>query len=182
MKVLVSAGARVTATTLVVIGVAVGGSPSSAAQPDDYGGLPINPNGVTDSTAYSAAPPIQNPNGQPGVTTVYSHRDGTRQITDTILVLPDASAAAAALEGSRAALGDTVTGGTPQPAAVGTGGTMVSGSSPDGSQSVTVLLFTENNAFTSVEFAGPPNDPVPPDLVIELGQAQATAIKDRLPV
>jgi hypothetical protein len=178
MKVLVSAAARLTATTLAVIGVSVGGCPSAAAQPNDYSVLPINPNEVTDSTAYSAALPIQNPNGQPGVTTVYTHRDGTRQITNTILILPDAAAAAAALEGSKAALNNTVKGGNPQPAAVGTGGTMVSGSSPDGSKSVTVLMFTEGNAATTIEFGGPPSDPIPVDMVAEFGQKQASAIRN----
>jgi len=182
MKVPVIASGSLTVTSLFMIAMSVG-CPLSAAQPDDYSVLAINPNEVTDSTAYSAAqPPIQNPNGQPGIATVYTHRDGTRQIADTILVLPDASAAAGALQEARAALGNTVTGGTPQPAAVGTCGTMVSGSSPDGSKSVSVLLFTQGNAFATVEFDGPANDPVPPDMVIEIGQAQDTAIKNGLAI
>jgi len=59
---------------------------------------------------------------------------------------------------------------------------MVSGSSPDGSKSVSVLLFTQGNAFATVEFDGPANDPVPPDMVIEIGQAQDTAIKNGLAI
>ena len=50
--------------------------------------------------------------------------------------------------------------------------------SPDGTQSVTVLTFAEGNAATTIEFDGPPNDPVPPDVAIELGQKQDTAIRD----
>jgi hypothetical protein len=42
--------------------------------------------------------------------------------------------------------------------------------SPDGTQSVTVFSFAEGNAATTIEFDGPPNDPVPPDMVIALGQ------------
>jgi hypothetical protein len=180
MKVPVIAMGSLTATTLLTIGVIVGGVSTATAQPGDYSVLPINPNNVTDSTAYSAAPPIQNPNGQPGITTVYTHRDGTRQISDTILVLPDAAAAASALEASKAALGSTVTGATTQPAAAGTGGTIVSGSSPDGSKSVTVLLFTQDNALATVQFDGPPHDPVPAAMVTDYGQLQVTAIKDSL--
>ncbi|MDT7765708.1 MAG: hypothetical protein QOC63_5128 [Mycobacterium sp.] len=166
------------AAAVVTAGVAVGGFGYAAAQPGDFSTLPVDPNLVTDSLAYSAAPPIFNPNGQPGVETVYSHRDGSRQITSTILVLPDAQAATAALDGARAELAGRVANGQTQPAAVGSGGTMVSGVSPDGSKSVTVLSFTQGNAATTIEFDGAPKDPAPADLVLELGQKQDTAVKD----
>src|SRR5262249_49652562 len=74
----------------------------AAAQPSDFSTLPVDPNLVTDSLAYSASPPVFNPNGQPGIETVYTHRDGSRTITSTILVLPDAQAATAPLDGARA--------------------------------------------------------------------------------
>jgi hypothetical protein len=178
MKVPGIAVGGLTATTLLTIGMTVGGFGSAAAQPGDYSALPISPNEVTDSMAYSAAPPIQNPNGQPGVTEVFTHRDGTRQITNTILILPDAPSATAALNGSQAGVANAKT----QPAAVGAGGTVVTGSSPDGSNSVSVLTFTEGNAATTIEFDGPRNDPVPSDLVVEFGQKQDTAIKNGLPL
>ncbi len=50
--------------------------------------------------------------------------------------------------------------------------------SPDGSQSVTMLTFTEGNAATTIEFDGPPADPVPTDMALEFGQKQDAAIKD----
>lgn len=155
------------------------GCPTAAAE--DYSLLPVDPNIVFDATAYTAVPPVQDPDGQPGVETVFTHRDGSRQITNTILVLPDATAASAALEGAKAAVGETIIGGTPGPAAVGTGGTLVSGSAPGSAGSVSVLLFTEGNAFTSLEFKGSASDPVPRDVVVELGQAQDAALKNRLP-
>ena len=172
------AAGSLTAAAVFTIGVAVGGFGSAAAQPGDYSTLPVDPNLITDSLAYNAAPPVLNPNGQPGVTAVYNHRDGGRQITSTILVLPDAAAATAALNGSRAELAGKVANGQTQPAAVGAGGTMVSGMSPDGSKSVTVLTFTQGNAATTIEFDGAPKDPAPADLVVELGQKQDTAIRD----
>lgn len=163
------------AATLLGIGTTIGGLGSAAAQPTDYSALPVDPNLVSDSMAYSAAPPVFDPNGQPGVTAVYTHRSGDRQITSTILILPDAQAATAAVGGT--AVGK-VADGQPQPAAVGTGGTMVSGMSPDGAKSVTVLTFTQDNAAATIEFNGPPRDPAPADFVVELGQKQDTAIKD----
>jgi hypothetical protein len=177
MKIPVIAVGSLTATTLLTIGVTVGGFSSAAAQPGDYSTLAIHPNDVTDSMAYSAAAPIESPNGQPGVTEVYTHRDGSRQITDTILILPDPPAATAALGGSQADLGSRVVNGKTQSAPVGTGGTLVSGSSPDGSKAVTVLSFAEQNAFTTVVFEGPANDPVPQDMVVDFGQKQDAAIK-----
>jgi hypothetical protein len=147
----------------------------AAAQPGDFSTLPVDPNLITDSLAYNAAPAVYNPNGQAGIETVYTHRDGSRTITTTVLVLPDAQAATAALDGARAGL---VANGTSQPAAVGSGGTMLTGMSPDGSKSVTVLSFAEGNTATTIEFAGAPKDPAPSDLVLELGRKQDTAIRD----
>jgi hypothetical protein len=173
MKARTITGGFATATVLTFAGFGY-----AAAQPGDYSTLPVDPNLITDSQAYNAAPPVFNPSGQPGVQAVYTHRDGSRQIISTILVLPDAQAAAAALDAARAGPAGKVVNGQTQPAAVGSGGTMVSGMSPDGSKSVTVLSFTQGNAATTIEFDGAPNDPAPSDLVVEMGQKQDTAIRD----
>ena len=169
-----------TAGALLAAGMTIGGFSRAAAEPGDFSAIPVSPNIITDSTAYTAAAPTINPNGQPGVTTVYTHRDDTRQITNTILVLPDPQAATNAINGIRSGLGDRVTNPKTQQAAVGTGGTVVTGVSPDGTKSVSVLLFTEGNAAGSIEFEGPKNDSVPMDMVVDYGQKQDTAIKDSL--
>jgi hypothetical protein len=129
---------------------------------------------------FTAAPPTENPNGKSGVATVFSNQGDTREIGDTIMVLPDAAGAATALDGARSSLGSAVTGGDAQPAAVGEGGTIVSGTSPDGSKSVTVLVFSEGKAFVTLEFDGKPEDPVPPAFATDLGQKQDAAIKSGL--
>jgi hypothetical protein len=129
---------------------------------------------------FTAAPPIQNANGQPGVAQMFSNQNDARHIGDDILILPDADMAVSELDLEKAALGNTVTGGTPVPAAVGTAGTMVSGIALDGSKAVTVLLFTEGKAFINLEFDSAPNDPVPPAFVADVGQKQDTAIKNGL--
>jgi hypothetical protein len=59
---------------------------------------------------------------------------------------------------------------------VGVGGTLLSGTGENG-QSVSVLLFTQGNTATTVEFDGPGNDPAPQDLVIQFGQQQDNTIK-----
>jgi hypothetical protein len=156
-------------------------SSSSSAAAADYTALLIKASDITlPGDTFTGQPPIQNPNGQPGVAQMFGNQNDTRHIGDTILILPDPDQAVSELDLEKAALGDTVTGGTPAPAAVGTGGTTVSGTAPEGSKAVTVLLFSEGKAFVNLEFDSPLNDPVPPQFVTDVGQKQDTAIKNGL--
>ena len=156
-------------------------SSSTAAASADYSALLIKASDITaPGDIFTAQPPTLNPNGKDGVATVFANQNDTREIGDTILVLPDVNAANTALDGSIGALGSAVTGGTPQSAQVGSSGTVVSGMSPDGAKSVTLLLFTEGKAFVTLEFDGAPNDPVPPEGVTDVGQKQDAAIRNGL--
>jgi hypothetical protein len=167
------------AAPLLAVGMAFGPLPAAAADPD-YSGLPIHPNDITDSQAYVLQPVTVDPNGMPGVEAVYAHRDGTRQITNTILVLPNPGAATAAMNQAQGKLANMVTNQSTQSAPVGTGGTLVSGM--NGSNSMRVLLFTEGNAATTIQFEGPANDPVPADMAIEFGKRQDAALVNSLGV
>jgi hypothetical protein len=120
---------------------------------------------------FAAQEPTLNPGGKPGVATVFSNAEDTREIGDTIFVLPDAAAANTALQGAVAAFASTVT-GTPESADVGSSGTMVSGTSPDGAKSITVLVFTRGSAFTTLEFDGGPDDAVPAEFVLDVAKKQ----------
>ena len=156
---------------------------SNSAQPQsgDYTKLLIQASDLNAPEEFRAGPATQNPNGKAGVETTFSNEDGSNQVRDTILVLNDPSAAANALDSAKATLGDSVKGGTPGPATVGTGGTTVVGKSPDGSKGVTIVLFTEGKAFTTLTFNGPADAPAPPDFVTDVAQKQDTAIKNGLP-
>jgi hypothetical protein len=156
-------------------------SSSSSGAAADYTALLIKASDITlPGDTFTAQPPIQNPNGQPGIAQMFSNQNDTRHVGDTILILPDPDQAVSELDQEKAALGDLVKGGTPAPAAVGTDGTMVSGTATEGSKAVTVLLFTEGKAFVNLEFDSPPNDPVPPQFVTDVAQKQDTAIKNGL--
>ena len=156
-------------------------SSSSSAAAADYTAVLIKASDITlTGDTFTGQPPIQNPNGQPGVAQIFSNQSDSRHVGDTILILPDPDQAVSELDEEKAALGDMVKGGAPAPAAVGTGATMVSGTAPDGSKAVTVLLFTEGKAFVNLEFDSPLNDPVPPQFVTDVGQKQDTAIKTGL--
>jgi hypothetical protein len=159
-------------------------SHTSAAAPaqakaGDYSRLLIGVKDIDTPMSFTAGPVTPNPNGQAGAGTTFSNDDKTRQIHDTILVFGDPAAATSALAAAKSKLGDSVQ-GTPAPALVGSGGTTVSGNSPDGSKGVMTLLFTEGKAFTTLNFVGPPDMLPPPDFVTELGQKQDTAIKNGL--
>jgi hypothetical protein len=155
---------------------------SASAQPTDYTSLLIKASDIqVPGDTFTMQQPQINPNGKPGVAASFANQDGTRQIGDTILVLPSASDAAGSLDATKTAAGVAVSGGTTQPADVGTGGTTITGNSPDGSKAVTILLFTEGKSIVTLEFDSAANDPVPPDFVTDIGQKQDAAIKSGLP-
>jgi hypothetical protein len=154
-------------------------SASTAAPSSSYTGLLIQANEINAPETFTATPPINDPNGQPGVTTTFSNQDRTHVIVDTIQVLPDPAAAVSALESAKAAR-DGYVHGAPEPIAIGTSGTTISGPSPDGAKGVTVLLFTEGKAFAELEFDGPADVLAPPEFVTDVGQKQDAAIKKGL--
>lgn len=164
------------ATALLSAGL-VGGIGPAAAQPDDLTMLLIDPNTVADTLAYTPGQTTMNPGGQPGASRVYLHRDG-RTITDTVWVLADPAAAAAALDQARTTV--SITNPTSEPVAVGSDGQFVSGTSPDGTQSVSLLSFSSGNAASTIEFAGPLDDAIPAPMAVEFGQAQESLIKTQL--
>lgn len=153
---------------------------SPPAQPADYSALLIKATDLVAPEEFVASPPVQSPDGKPGVATSFGNADRTHVVGDTILILPDPAAATAALEAAKSALGGSVVGGAPTPIEVGAGGISVSGSSPDKTKSVTVVLFTEGKAFVTLEFDGPPGADPPPDFILDVGQKQAAAIKNGL--
>ncbi|MDY6869321.1 MAG: hypothetical protein SV966_01675 [Actinomycetota bacterium] len=67
------------------------------------------------------------------------------------------------------------------PSPVGTDGTAIVGTSPDGAKDITALLFTEGPAVARLEFQGAPGDPSPPDAVTDIGIKQAIALRVGLP-
>jgi hypothetical protein len=156
---------------------------ASPVENEDYSALLIKDTDLSPpgAPAFTAAAPTPNPFDKPGVATSFTSADGADVIGDTILILPDAQTATDVLQASTESLGQSVTGPAPTPSTVGTGGVIQSGTSPDGTKSVTVLLFTEGRASVTLEFDGPPTDPVTPDYVTMVGQKQDDAIKTGLP-
>jgi hypothetical protein len=76
----------------------------------------------TDTFATQSA--TTNPGGSDGALCLFVNQHGTRAIGDTILILPDSAAATTTLNTTVSSIGTIVTGDSPQPSPVGTGGTV----------------------------------------------------------
>src|ERR1700757_1008956 len=134
-----SSSSKASSTTSASGGTSSGGSPTSGAASGGYANLLIKASDINiPGDTFTMQAPMENPGGSPGVAGQFSNQAGTRIIGDTIMILPDPAAATTSLEGGKGALGSSVV-GDPQSVSVGTGGTLVSGNSPDGAKSVTVL-------------------------------------------
>ena len=155
-------------------------TPAGRAAPD-YRRLLIEPGDINTGTdTFATRSSTTNPGGSEGVSALFVNQHDTRAIGDTILILPDSAAATTTLNTTVSALGTIITGGRPQPWPVGSGGTVASGTSPDGAKAVTVLLFTESRAVVRLEFDGAPGDPMPPQVVTDVGKQQQIAVRTGL--
>ena len=143
------------------------GSPNTThVQPGDYISLLIKATDIPAPEPFTATgPPVLNPNGQQGATITFSDEDHSHVIIDTIQVLPDPAAAANALDSARAMQHEALQ-AKPMSVDVGVNGTTITGTSPDRSKGVTILLFTQGKAFVSLEFDGPSYALAPPEFKI----------------
>ncbi|MGA8251390.1 MAG: hypothetical protein ACLP3C_26140 [Mycobacterium sp.] len=155
------------------------GTAASSTQPSDYSSLLIKASDIGGDLSGSQ-PPVLNPNGASGVAQLFANTDNSRRIRDTILIVADPAAAAAGLDNTKPNYGGKVSGNW-QPVDVGSNGALISGTSPDNSQAITVLLFTEGKALVNLEFDGAPNDPIDADIAKDIGRKQDAAIKKGLP-
>ncbi|OBF06404.1 hypothetical protein A5730_13710 [Mycobacterium sp. ACS4054] len=148
-------------------------------QPTDYSALLIK---VTDigGDLTTPQPPVLNPNNAPGVAQLFASADNSRRIGDTILIVADPATAAAGIDNTKTNYGGKVS-GTWQPVDVGSNGTMISGTSPDNAQAVTVLLFSEGRALVNLEFDSAAGDPIDPAVATDIGRKQDAAIRKGLP-
>jgi hypothetical protein len=156
-----------------------GSTTTTHAQLSDYTKLLIKASDINAPEPFTASPAVNNPNGQQGATTTFTDQDHSHTIVDTVQVLPDPAAAANALDSAKAIQHESLQ-AKPMSVDVGVDGTTISGSSPDRSKGVTVLLFTEGKAFVTLEFDGPSFALAPPEFVTDVGDKQDAAIKKGL--
>ncbi|WP_422743684.1 hypothetical protein ACN27E_18610 [Mycobacterium sp. WMMD1722] len=156
-------------------------APKENTAATDYSRLLVLPGDIsTPSQQFTLRSTVPNRRGGKGVSALFVNQDDTRAVGVTLSILPDPEAAKAALDASVQAIGNTITGGTPEPSPVGTDGTVISGMSPDGSKDMTVLLFTEGPAVARIEFGSTPGNPTAPEVVTDIGVKQAIALRTGL--
>jgi hypothetical protein len=156
-----------------------GSSTTTHASVSDYTTLLIKASDIKAPDAFAAGPVTKDPNGQSGATVTFSDEDHSHAIIDTIQILLNPEAAANGLDSAKAIQHESLL-AKPMGAEVGVGGVTISGSSPDHSKGVTVLLFTEGKALVTLEFDGPSFGLAPPEFVTDVGQKQDEAIKKGL--
>ncbi len=150
----------------------------SSGQPTDYSGLLIKTSDIgEDFTAPQQ--PVLNPNNAVGVAQLFVNADKSRRIGDSIQIEADPATAATGLDNTKTNFAGKVNGSW-QPVDVSADGTMISGTSSDNSQAVTILLFTEGKALVDLEFDSAPSDPIDPGIAAEVGRKQDIAIKNGL--
>lgn len=121
------------------------------------------------------------PNGLPGASALFVNVDDTRAISNTIAIYPDAATATSTLQHALQTVDTIITGATPRPVPVGTDGTMVAGTSTDGSKAATLLLFTQGPALVRLEFQSAPGDITTNQFVTKIGKMQQIALRTGLP-
>ena len=155
------------------------GAADPSGQPAGYSSLLIKASDIGGDLS-APQPPVLNPNGAAGVAQLFANPDNSRRIEDTILIVADSATAAAGLENAKTNYAGKVNGSW-QPVDVGSNGALISGTSPDNSQAISVLLFTEGKALVKLEFDSAPNDPIDVDIAKDIGRKQDAAVKKGLP-
>jgi hypothetical protein len=153
----------------------------TTAEPD-YTTLLMAAEDLDAPVTFIADPPQANGDGVPGVTQTFRMEGNGAVIVDTLIVCDDPAQAEAVLAETVRTLGQSVV-GEPQPWPLAPGGTIVTGTTLDGSTAITAVLFTEDNVLTTLEFNSMPGDlePAPADFVDSTGQLQIDAIREGLP-
>lgn len=156
-------------------------APKENSSAVDYSRLLIQPGDIdSPGDTYTARSSVPNRRGGQGVSALFVNQDDTEAVGVTINVTPDEAAAASALDASVKSMAASVVGGTPQPSPVGTGGTVISGTAPDGNKDVTLLFFTQGPAVVRMEFGSVLGQPTPPEVVTDVGTKQAIALRTGL--
>jgi hypothetical protein len=157
---------------------ATAASSPAAGAAADLSKLVIQPGDIPiPGFAQKSSQPVSQ-GGANGIAVLFANAEDTREVGDTIVLLPDAPAAATAAKAAVSASQAQFAGATAAPAQVGDGATVLSGT--QNGKATTVLIFQEGKAFVVMQFDSAENDPVPADLVTSVGQKQDQLIKTGL--
>jgi hypothetical protein len=154
-------------------------TPAPAPPPADLGQLLIS---AEDIPLPGFLPPVVRPldeDAVEGVEAFFDSQDGSRQLGQTIVLLPDADAARSAMLGAARLTEQQRTGASSAPAPAGDAGVIITGFQHDGTAS-TLLLFSVGTASVAMDFRSPAADPVPPAAAIAAGVRQAALLRGKV--
>ena len=161
------------------------GSPAAQSpQPHltDYSRLLLDAGDLSDQEdTFSERSSAATPNGLPGASTLFVNADDTRAISVTVAFYPGPPTASATLREAVATANTVVTGGNPTPLPVGTDGTVIKGTAPDGGKAVTLVLFTQGPALARLEFDSATGDATTDQFVTDIAKMQQIALRVGLP-
>ena len=148
----------------------------------DYSRLLLDAGDLSDQEdTFSERSSAATPNGLPGASTLFVNADDTRAISVTVAVYPGPPTASATLREAVATANTVVTGGNPTPLPVGTDGTVIKGTAPDGGKAVTLVLFTQGPALARLEFDSATGDATTDQFVTDIAKMQQIALRVGLP-
>ncbi len=148
----------------------------------DYSRLLLQPGDLSDAEdTFAVRSTSSDPGGFPGASALFVNEEDTRAVADTVVIYPDAATASTTLREALPSIDKVVAGATPRPAPVGADGTMAVGTSPDGTKSATLLVFTQGPALVRLEFQSALGDATTDEFVINIGKMQQIALRTGLP-
>lgn len=145
----------------------------------DYRRLLVQPEDLArPNSGYAIPQPATlNPDGIPGAEVMLTSNDSTNAIGITIVVLADEAAAPTELPKALAHLSTVKSLDAPQPIAVGDEAFIISGTTPDGTQTATALMYRYQRALVRIDFYGLPGQPTPIDTVTDIGLLQTALLR-----
>jgi hypothetical protein len=155
---------------------------NSGADSIDYRDWLLQPQDMTQPNAgYTVPKPATlNPEGRPGAETMIVSNDSTNAVGITLLILPDEQSAPAGLQQAMTDIATVVPAAAPTSQPVGDEAVSVAGTSRDGSQAATALLFRSGRAIVRIDFYSLPGHPTPADVIVDIGQKQNIALRTGL--
>ncbi len=157
-------------------------TPTQQPHLTDYSRLLLRAGDLSDADdTFAARSSTATPTDIPGASMLFVNAPDTRAISVTVAVYPSAATATATLREAVATANKAVTGGLPQPLPVGTDGTVIKGTSPDGGMDVTLVLFTHGPALARLEFNSATGDAATDQFVTNIAKMQYVALRVGLP-
>ncbi|MEN0138150.1 MAG: hypothetical protein AAGC80_23565 [Rhodococcus sp. (in: high G+C Gram-positive bacteria)] len=156
-------------------------TPNATEQDADYSRYLLTADDLSDhEDTFTQRSSTPDADGRPGASAFFVNAEDNRAITDTIVVYPSAEEATAALRAVVADPPRLAGAGEPRPLAVGTNGTVVTGTSLEGDKAVTILAFTEGRTLVRLRFESAIGDTTSDSWVTSVGKMQEIALRTGL--